>query len=158
MDKKTSRESEVRMTELVLPNDTNLFGNLLGGRLMHWVDIAGALAATRHARSGVATVQVDSIDFKHPIRMGEMVELYARVTWVGKTSMEVKVCVFAENLMTGESIWTNEAFLVFVALDQNQNPVPVPGLLIETEKDQEDWNLAVIRRDHRIRLKAQEKK
>lgn len=150
MEGKTPRETEVKMTELVLPNDTNLVGNLLGGRLMHWVDIAGALAATRHARNVVATVQVDSIDFRHPVRRGEMVEFHAKLTWVGTTSMEVKVTVVAENLMTGAKIVTNEAYLVFVAIDRYQKPVPVPPLILETEEDRLEWERALKRRAHRL--------
>lgn len=146
-------ESEVNMTELVLPNDTNLIGNLLGGRLMHWVDIAGALAATRHCRNVVATVQVDSIDFKHPIRRGEMVELHAKLTWVGKTSIEVKVSVYAENLFTGAKILTNEAYIVFVAIDRFGKPVEVPGLILEAEEEKEEWERAVERKKHRIKNK-----
>ncbi|PKM94312.1 MAG: acyl-CoA thioesterase [Firmicutes bacterium HGW-Firmicutes-1] len=153
MDKKTTKESEVRMTELVLPNDTNLIGNLLGGRLMYWVDIVGALAASRHCRNVVATVQVDSIDFKNPIKRGDMVELFAKLTWVGRTSMEVKVTVYSENLFTGEKILTNEAYLVFVSLDRHRNPVRVPGLLLETEDEMVEWEKAIARKAYRMKNK-----
>ena len=91
MDAKTPKDSQVEMTELVLPNDTNLLGNLLGGRLMHWIDIAGAMAAQRHCNRIAATAAIDSVDFKHPVHVGEMVILKAKVTWVGRTSMEVAV-------------------------------------------------------------------
>lgn len=147
---KTPGESEVRMVELVLPNDTNLIGNLLGGRLMHWVDIAGALAASRHARNVVATVQVDSIDFKHPIKKGQMVELYAKLTWVGRTSMEVKVKVYGEDLITGEKRLTNEAYLVFVSIDSSQKPIEVPKLILETQEEKEEWERAIKRKEIRI--------
>lgn len=150
MIEKSPSESEVRMTELVLPNDTNLIGNLLGGRLMHWVDIVAALAASRHARNVVATVQVDSIDFKHPVRKGEMVELYAKLTWVGKTSMEVKVMVHSENLLTGEKHLTNEAYLVFVGIDRYSKPLEVPGLRLDTEEEKNEWDKAVKRKKHRL--------
>lgn len=103
---KPPRLSQVEMTELVLPNDTNLLGNLLGGRLMHWIDIAGAMAASRHSNRIVATVALDSLDFRHPARMGELVMLKAKLTWVGRTSMEVKVSAYAENLKTGNVILT----------------------------------------------------
>ncbi|PKM52232.1 MAG: acyl-CoA thioesterase [Firmicutes bacterium HGW-Firmicutes-7] len=153
MEKKSPQESETRMTELVLPNDTNLIGNLLGGRLMYWVDIVGALAASRHCRNVVATVQVDSIDFKNPIKRGDMVELYAKLTWVGRTSMEVKISVYSENLFTGEKILTNEAFVVFVSLDRFRKPVEVPGLMIETEEEKEEWEKAIGRKAHRLKNK-----
>ncbi|MBC7960962.1 MAG: acyl-CoA thioesterase [Vallitaleaceae bacterium] len=155
MIEKVPSESEVRMTELVLPNDTNLIGNLLGGRLMHWVDIVAALAASRHSRCVVATVQVDSIDFKHPIRKGEMVELFAKLTWVGSTSMEVKVDVYSEDLLSGEKKHTNEAYLVFVALDRFSQPVKVPKLRIETAEEKIDWEKAVQRKAYRFSNKNQ---
>lgn len=151
MEKKSPNESQVYMSELVLPNDTNLIGNLLGGRLMYWIDIAGALAASKHCRNVVATVQVDSIDFKHPIRKGDMVELCAKLTWVGRTSMEVKVDVYSENLFTGEKLLTNEAFIVFVSIDRFGKPMEVPGLLLETNEEQLDWEKANQRRDHRMK-------
>lgn len=151
MEKKSSRESEVYMSELVLPNDTNLIGNLLGGRLMYWIDIVGALAASKHCRNVVATVQVDSIDFKHPIRKGDMVELRAKLTWVGRTSMEVKVDVYSENLFTGEKRLTNEAYIVFVSIDRFGKPIEVPGLLLESEEEQLDFEKAIERRNYRMR-------
>lgn len=151
MEKKSSRESEVYMSELVLPNDTNLIGNLLGGRLMYWIDIVGALAASKHCRNVVATVQVDSIDFKHPIRKGDMVELRAKLTWVGRTSMEVKVDVYSENLFTGEKRLTNEAYIVFVSIDRFGKPIEVPGLLLESEEERRDFEKAIERRNYRMR-------
>lgn len=151
MIQKKPRDSEVIMTELVLPNDTNLIGNLLGGRLMNWVDIAGAMAASRHCRNVVATVEVDSIDFKHPVRRGNMVELKAKLTWVGTTSMEVKVSVFAEDLYTGERKLTSEAYVVFVSIDRFGKPIPAPGLELETEEEKVDWEKAVERRAYRMR-------
>ena len=124
-------ESIVEMTELVLPNDVNLLNNLKGGQLMHWIDIAAALTASRHSNRIVATVSVDSLDFKHPIKLGEMVKLVAKMVSVGNTSMKIKVNVWGENLQTGESRMTNEATLVFVALDENGRPTRVPRLKIE---------------------------
>jgi len=141
MIKKTSSESMVKMSELVLPNDTNLLGNLLGGRLMHWMDIAGALAATRHARNVVATVFVDSVNFKHPIKMGDMVELVAKVIWVGRSSMVTKVTVYGENLKTGKKQLTNEAYFTFVAVDDNERPTEVPRLELETEEERMAYEL-----------------
>ncbi len=127
-EKKIS-ESIIDMVELVLPNDVNLLNNLKGGTLMHWIDIAAALTASKHSNHIVATVAMDSLDFKHPIKLGEMVRLVATMVSVGNTSMKIKVEVWAENLQTGSVIMTNEANLIFVALDDNGKPVRVPRLI-----------------------------
>lgn len=142
MQGKTPEETKVTMTELVLPTDVNLLKNLKGGRLMHLIDIAAAMAATRHAGCVVATISVESLSFKHPIRLGEMVELTAKLVYSGKTSMHVKVTVIGENLYTGNRIVTNEANLVFVALDENEKPTPVPPLIPETDKEKKDYKIA----------------
>ncbi len=125
---KTAVDSAVTMIQMVLPNDVNLLGNLLGGTLMHWIDIAAALTASKHSNHTVATVSMDSLDFKHPIRLGEMVKLSAELVSVGNTSMKIKVRVWAENLKSGSVIMSNEASLVFVALDEGGRPVRVPRL------------------------------
>lgn len=144
---KTVSESEIKMTELVLPNDTNLLGNLLGGRLLHWVDVAGALAATRHARNIVATVAIDSVEFRHPIKMGEMVMLTAKVIWTGHTSMQVVVRAEAENMYSGNVITTNKARLTFVALDTDENPCKVPAIIPVTEEEKRLYDEAQARYD-----------
>ncbi len=143
-------DSMVEMRELVLPNDTNLLGNLLGGRLLHLVDIAGAMAASRHAQSIVATAVIDSVEFNQPVHMGEMVILRARLTWVGRTSMEVMVEVCSENYLSGELKFTNRAYLTFVALDKDGKPHPVPGLILETEEEKSEYQEAIKRRDARL--------
>lgn len=153
---KSPDESEVIMTELVLPNDTNLLGNLLGGRLMHWIDIAGAMAASRHSRKVVATVSVDSLDFRHPARMGELVTLKARLTWTGKSSMEVLVKAYAENMQTGSTILTNKAFITFVALDEKGRPTPVPALALETEEEKSMFKAGEKRRLERLKKREEE--
>ncbi|ABN53886.1 MAG TPA: acyl-CoA thioesterase [Hungateiclostridium thermocellum] len=153
---KPPRLSQVEMTELVLPNDTNLLGNLLGGRLMHWIDIAGAMAASRHSNRIVATVALDSLDFRHPARMGELVMLKAKLTWVGRTSMEVKVSAYAENLKTGNVILTNQAYITFVALDDEGKPTPVPPLIPETEEEKREFEEAEIRRAERLKRRQKE--
>ncbi len=145
--------SQVEMTELVLPNDTNLLGNLLGGRLMHWIDIAGAMAASRHAERIVATVALDSLDFRHPARMGELVILKAKLTWTGRTSMEVSVNVYAENIKSGKTILTNKAYITFVALDESGKPAPVPPILPETEEEKIVFSQAELRRVERLQRK-----
>ena len=134
-NEKTVAQSTVEMTELVLPNDTNLLKNLLGGRLLHWIDIAGAMSATRHANRNVATVAIDSVEFRHPISMGDIVILRSKLIWVGRTSMKVLVDIFSENKFSGEMKQTNTALLTFVALDENAHPTPVPRLKLETDEE-----------------------
>lgn len=153
---KTASQSEIEMTQLVLPNDTNILGNLLGGQLMHWIDIAGALAASRHSNKVVATVALDSLDFRHPVRLGEMVILKARLTWVGRTSMEVSVEVYAENMKTGNTILTNKAFISFVALDDDGKPTEVPPLILETEEEKRINKEAEKRREYRLKKRNKE--
>ncbi len=150
MEGKTPSQSAVEMTELVLPNDTNLLGNLLGGRLMHWIDIAGAIAASRHSNRIVATVALDSLDFRLPIRVGELVILKAKITWTGNTSMEVVVNVYGENTRTGEVRLTNKAYLTYVALDENGRPTPVPPIIPETEEEKRDFLEGELRRKERL--------
>ena len=156
MKGKSSRFSEVEMNELVLPNDTNLLGNLLGGRLMHWIDIAGGMAASRHANSIVVTASVDSLDFKHPVRLGDIVRLKGRLTWVGKTSMEVKVRVYAENVETEEIKLTNQAYLVYVALDRSGHPKEIPPLILETDEEKREFREGEDRRKNRLARKGKE--
>ncbi len=146
---KTPSASAVEMTELVLPNDTNLLGNLLGGRMMHWMDIAGAMAAFRHSHRAVATIAVDCLDFKHPIHVGEIVTLKAKLIWVGRTSMEVVIRALGENPMTGKTLLTNTAYFTFVALDENGKPTPVPALSPETAEETADFAAAQARRNQR---------
>jgi len=153
---KPASASQIEMTELVLPNDTNILGNLLGGRLMHWIDIAGAMAASRHSGRVVATVALDSLDFRHPSRMGELVILRAKLTWVGTTSMEVLVKAYAENYKSGSVILTNKAYVTYVALDENGRPTPVPPLIVETEQEKKEFLEAEQRRRERLKRKQNE--
>ena len=125
---KSVQDSVTEMAELVLPNDVNLLYNLKGGRLMHWIDIAAALTASRHSNLNVATVSVENLNFKYPIKLGEMVRLVAKLESVGNSSMKIQVTVYSENLQTGKVTMTNEAHLVFVALDENGRPSRVPRL------------------------------
>jgi acyl-CoA hydrolase len=156
LTEKRPSDSQVEMTELVLPNDTNLLGNLLGGRLMHWIDIAGAIAASRHSSGVVATVALDSLDFRHPARMGELVILKAKLTWVGRTSMEVLVRAYAENIKSGKVILTNKAYVTYVCLDDNGRPRPVPPLILETEEEKKENLEAQQRRSQRLKRKDME--
>jgi len=120
--------SQVEMTELVIPNDTNRLGNLLGGRLMHWIDIAAAIAASRHTNRVCVTASLDELHFHHPVKQGEVVILQASVNRVFRTSLEVGVRVTKENLLTGERQHTNSAYLMFVAINNDGQPVPANPL------------------------------
>ncbi|HEX9614370.1 MAG TPA: acyl-CoA thioesterase, partial [Bacteroidota bacterium] len=123
---KSIRDSQVEMTEMVLPNHTNRLGNLLGGQLMHWIDICAAIAAFRHTNRVCVTASVDELNFLHPVREGEVVILRASVNRAFTTSVEVGVKVILENLFTGSRKHANTAYLTFVAIDESGNPVPVP--------------------------------
>lgn len=151
MRQKTSSESKVEMTELVLPNDANLLGNLLGGRLMHWIDIAGAMAAQRHCNTAVVTAAIDSVEFRHPVKVGEMITLISRVTWVGRTSMEIAVDVYSEDFFSGERKHTNKAYITFVAVDKGGRPVEVCGFTLETDEEKKEYEAALARRKERLK-------
>jgi acyl-CoA hydrolase len=147
--------STSEIVEIVLPNDANLLGNMLGGRVMHLIDIAGALAANRHSNSHVVTASVDYLDFRFPIHVGEWIVLKSSVNRVFHTSMEVGVKVFAENILTGERRHTSTAYVTFVALDTNQQPRTVPPLIVRTEDERRRYREAGERR--RIRLAMRHK-
>lgn len=151
---KRPADSCVEMTELVLPNDTNLLGNLLGGRLLHWMDIAGAMAAQRHCNSIVATAAIDSVEFKQPVHVGDIVRLQAVVTWVGRTSMEVRVDVHAEDYREDSTRFTNRAYLTFVAIGANGRPTVVPALLPQTGEEMAEFQAALKRRELRLASKS----
>lgn len=138
------------MTEMVLPNDCNQLGNLLGGRLMQWIDIAAAIAGQRHCQRIVVTASVDELNFLHPIRLGEVVRLHASVNRVFRTSLEVGVKVIAENHLTGESKHANTAYLTFVAVDERGKPVSCPPIIPETEEEKRRYDHALIRRERRL--------
>ena len=150
---KPASKSFVQMEQLVLPNDANALNTLFGGRLLQWIDAAGAMAATKHSRREVVTVAVDSVDFREPIKVGNMVKLIAKVTWTGRTSMEVKIDIFKETPYSGEIIKTNQAFMTFVALDGSGKPAEVPVLLAETEEEIFDNLQAKERRKLRLKKK-----
>ena len=151
MDKKAS-ESVIVMTELVLPNDTNSFGNLMGGRLMYWMDIASALAAMKHSGAPVVTASVDNISFKNPIKLGNVVHLEAKVTRAFTTSMEVHIKVWGENEIEQNKYKSNEAYFTFVALDANSKPKAVHQVIAETPGEKELYEGALRRRQLRLVL------
>jgi len=144
------------IVEIVLPNDANLLGNMLGGRVMHLIDIAGALAASRHSNCPVVTASVDYLDFRFPIRVGEWIVLKSSVNRVFHSSMEVGVKVFAENTMTGERRHTSTAYVTYVAVDMNQKPCPVTPLIVETEEEKRRFREAGERRQHRLEVRYKE--
>ncbi|ULQ56845.1 acyl-CoA thioesterase [Flavihumibacter rivuli] len=152
MEQRRAADSQVIMTELVLPNDTNLFGNLMGGRLMYWMDIAAALAAGKHCNAPVVTASVDNISFEAPIKLGNVVHIEAKVTRAFSTSMEVHLKVWGEDLTHQYKYKSNEAYYTFVALDPNRKPRPVPGLIAETDEEQKLFESALRRRQLRLIL------
>lgn len=152
MESKKASHSLIIMTELVLPNDTNLFGNLMGGRLMYWMDIAAALSATRHCGSPVVTASVDNISFTNPIRLGNVVHIEATVTRAFTSSMEVHLDVWGEDIVQQFRYKSNEAYYTFVALDPNGRPKPVAHLKSETPKELELYESALRRRQIRLIL------
>ncbi|MCK9409094.1 MAG: acyl-CoA thioesterase [Bacteriovoracaceae bacterium] len=138
------------MTQLVLPNDTNQLGNLLGGQLMHWIDLVAAIAAARHSHRICVTASVDDLNFLHPIKIGEVVTLLASVNRVFRTSMEIGVKVISENLLTGATKHANTAYLTFVALDENGKPMQVSQVPYSTEEEQRRFDDALHRRELRL--------
>jgi acyl-CoA hydrolase len=146
--------SRTEMTEVVLPQDANVFGNILGGRVMHLVDIAAAITAHRHCRSMAVTASVDHIDFRNPIRVGEVVMLKASLNRAFRTSMEIGVKVFSEDILTGERKHTTSAYVTFVALDANHQPKPVPPVICETAEDRRRFREALTRRKYRLAHRA----
>lgn len=155
--KKTPSESFISMTELVLPNDTNTLNNLMGGRLMHWMDIVSAIAAQKHSNRIVVTASVDNISFKHPIQLGNVVTLKAKVTRAFNSSMEVRIDVDAEDIPASRKVESNSAYFTFVAVDQSGRPIDVPEVEPETEEEKELYNGALRRRQLRLILSGRMK-
>jgi acyl-CoA hydrolase len=143
-------ESRSEMVEVVLPNDANPLGAMLGGKVMHLMDIAGALAAHRHSNSYVVTAAVDYVDFRSPVQIGDLIVLKSSVNRVFHTSMEVGVKVFVENYITKEVRHTSSAYLTFVAVDAQKRPIQVPPVLPETADDRRRFREAAIRRKLRL--------
>ena len=152
MNEKFARESHTIMNELVLPNDTNTLNNLMGGRLLHWMDIASAIAAGRHAEAVVVTASVDSVSFENPIKLGDVVTIRATVTRDFRTSLETYIEVTAENLPSKTHYKCNTAYYTFVALDSNGRPKPVAQVVPETDAEQAMYEGAARRRELRLVL------
>lgn len=150
--KKFAKDSIVIMTELVLPNDTNTLNNMMGGRMMHLMDIVSAISAQKHSNRVVVTASVDNVSFSHPIKLGNVVTLQAKVTRSFNSSMEVYIEVFSEDLQSNQKIKSNEAFFTFVAVDQIGNPIDVPELIPETPEEVDFFEKALTRRQLRLVL------
>jgi acyl-CoA hydrolase len=152
MIKKTPSDSQVIMTELVLPNDTNTLNNLMGGKLLHWMDIAAAITAQRHSNNIVVTASVDNVSFTAPIRLGNVVTMTARITRSFRSSMEVYIEVTAEDIPKRKKISSNKAFYTFVAVNDAGGTVTVPEILPETDEEKEMYQGALRRRQLRLVL------
>ena len=151
---KRATESATEMVQVVLPNDANPLGFILGGTVMHLIDIAGAIACHRHTRSLLVTAAVDDLQFLHPIKVGDLIILKSRVTCTFTTSLEVQVDVFSEETLTGKRLLTSRAFLTFVAIDRDGHRIQVPPLLVETDEERRVCEEAHRRRGERLRRKA----
>jgi acyl-CoA hydrolase len=145
--------SKSEYSELALPNDANGLGNVLGGKVMHLVDMAAAIAAIRHARRPAVTASVDSLHFLRPVHIGELITLRASVNRAFRTSMEVGVKVMAENLLTGEQHHTCSAYLTFVAVDREGNKIPIPPVIPESDEEKLRYEQAGERRAYRLALR-----
>ena len=149
MEPKRPADSAAEMLQVVLPNDANPLGNALGGTVMHWIDLVAAIAAYRHSHRPVVTVSMERLDFRAPIRLGHIVQLKARLHYVGRTSMEVGVDVFAEDPQTGDQQQTSSALVTYVALNDAGRPTAVPPLVLTTDEERARFESARRRRKER---------
>ena len=152
---KRAADSATEMVQVVLPNDANPLGFILGGTVMHLIDIAGAIACHRHTRSLLVTAAVDGLQFLHPIKVGDLIILNARVTAAWSTSLEVEVEVFSEETLTGLRRMTSRAYLTFVAIDRDGRRLPVPGVILDTAEDRQKAAEAEVRRAERLKARKE---
>jgi acyl-CoA hydrolase len=152
---KPVRESRVETTEIVLPSHTNQLGTIFGGQLMAWIDIAGSIAAARHAGSVCVTASIDALQFVAPVRLGEHVCIHASVNYAGRTSMEVGVRLESEDPRSRARTHVATSYLTFVAVDDQRKPRPVPPALAETDEEKRRYRDAEVRRASRLALKAE---
>lgn len=157
LEAKRASESFIVMNELVLPNDTNVFGNLMGGRLMYWMDIAAAMASSKHCNAPSMTASVDNISFKNPIKLGNVVHIEAYVSRAFNTSMEIYIKVWGEDNLHQYKYESNEAYFTFVALDPNHKPRQVPPIIAETAEEKKLYEGALRRRQLRLILSGKMK-
>jgi acyl-CoA hydrolase len=153
MEPKRPSESATEMVQVVLPNDANPLGFILGGTVMHLIDIAGAIACHRHTRSLLVTAAVDGLQFLHPIKVGDLIILKSCVTAAWTTSLEVEVEVFSEETLTGVRRRTSRAYLTFVGIDHDGNRLPIPGVILETEEQKRRAAEAEVRRAERLKAR-----
>jgi acyl-CoA hydrolase len=149
---RSPKDSAVTMTEIVLPSHANALGTIFGGQIMAWIDIAGAIAAGRHARRVVVTASIDALHFVAPVKVGHVVHIKAAVNYAGRTSMEVGVRVESENPVTGEQHHTSTAYLTFVALDEHGKATQVPAIQPESAEEKRRYEAAIKRRESRVQL------
>jgi acyl-CoA hydrolase len=148
------RDSATEMAQLVLPHEANVHGTVLGGTVLHWIDLAAAVVANRHSRRPVVTAAIDEMSFLAPILVGELAVIRGRITLVDRSSMEIRVDVEAENLLTGARRHTSTAYLTFVALEPaTRRPTAVPALVLDTDEEREEHARALERRRHRLALR-----
>ena len=152
MEARKASDSFITMNELVLPNDTNTFGDLMGGKLMYWMDIAAYLSAAKHCNSAAMTASVDNISFKTPIKLGNVICIEAIVTRAFNTSMEIHLKVWNQNMISQTRVLSNEAFFTFVALDENKHPKKVPDIIAESAEQIKYYDGALRRRQMRLIL------
>jgi len=152
---KRASESATEMVQVVLPNDANPLGFILGGTVMHLIDIAGAIACHRHTRTLLVTAAVDGLQFLHPIKVGDLILLKARVTAAWSTSLEVEVEVFSEEILTGVRRMTSRAYLTFVSIDTEGRRLPIPALVLETEDEKARAREADQRRAERLKARKE---
>lgn len=155
MEGKTPADSQIILTQVMGPANANTLGNVHGGLIMKLCDEAGGMAATKHARHPSVTVTVDSMNFHSPVHIGDLMTVKAAVTWVGRTSMETRVVVTAEDVISGVVTHTNTAYFVYVALDENGRPVQVPPLICETEEDKARFERAAQRQALRLQRRQE---
>jgi len=155
---RTVADSAAEMAQLVLPHEANVHGTVLGGTVMHWIDLAAAVVATRHSRRPVVTAAIDGMSFRAPIQVGQLALIHARLTLVEVSSMEIRVDVDSEDLLSGERRHTSTAFVTFVALDPlTQRPTPVPPLILSNEAEREEHRCALERRQARLERRRGQK-
>jgi acyl-CoA hydrolase len=155
MQRKRAEESRVTLSQVMGPGTANTLGNVHGGHIMKLCDEAGAMAAVRHARRPVVTVAIDSMTFHSPVSIGNLLTVTAQVDWTGRTSMETRVLVTAENVLSGETIHTNTAYFVYVALGEQGRPTSVPSLICDTEEEKARFERASARQALRLKLRDQ---
>ncbi|MEI6832981.1 MAG: acyl-CoA thioesterase [bacterium] len=148
-------QSQVTMTEMVLPQHTNALGSVFGGTVMSWVDIAAATCAMRHCAKQVVTASVDAMHFLAPVKLGWVVTIQASVNYVGGTSCEIGVKVISENPISGERFHTASAYLTFVALDSHGKPTTIPGIILQSDEEKRRHASARLRRESRLKLKTE---